>query len=144
MLTTFVSGVYLFLYVPIIILVLFSFNDSAFPYFWKGWTLRWYRELWASPEVWDALQNSLVVAVSAAFLSLTLGLLAVLYGARTWLSRCFVLFYTTLAIPEIVLAVGLLSFFSLLLGLFWAYNAYCGSYAYGTWVCGTAYPCTAY
>ena len=108
----FVAGIYLFLYVPIIILVLFSFNNSTFPYVWKGFTLRWYSELWASTQVWDALKNSLLVACTSAVLSLTMGVLAVLYATRSWLARFFVLFYATLAIPEIVLAVGLLSFFS--------------------------------
>ncbi len=111
-LALFAAFSYLFLYIPIIILVVFSFNDSHFPYVWKGATLAWYRELWQSVEVWDAVKNSLTVACTASLLSLTLGILAILYVPRTLLSRATLLFYGTLAIPEIVLAVGLLSFFS--------------------------------
>ena len=104
-------NVLLFLYLPILVLILFSFNDSNFPYEWKGFTLRWYAELFSSVEVWDALKNSLIVALSSVVLSLVMGVSAVLY-ARKRLARRFVLFYGTLAIPEIVVAVGLLSFFS--------------------------------
>ncbi len=47
-LPVFVTCMYLLLYIPIIILILFSFNNSNFPYVWKGFTLHWYRELWYS------------------------------------------------------------------------------------------------
>jgi spermidine/putrescine transport system permease protein len=103
---------YLFLYVPIIVLVLFSFNNSPFAYEWKGFTFVWYTELWQSTQVWDAVKNSLIVAFTSSFLSLALGVLAILYVPRTWLARATLPFYGTLAVPEIVLAVGLLSFFS--------------------------------
>ncbi len=109
----YIMTIFCFIYIPIAVLILFSFNDSAFPYIWKGFTLRWYRELWSSHEVWDALQNSLIVAFSTVVLSLTMGVLMVLYGARSFLSRLLFLFYGSLAVPEVVLAVGLLSFFSL-------------------------------
>ena len=109
--TAFVVAMYFFLYLPILVLILFSFNNSNFPYEWKGFTLRWYIELFYSVEVWDALKNSLIVALSSVVLSLVMGVSAVLY-ARKRLAKFFILFYGTLAIPEIVLAVGLLSFFS--------------------------------
>lgn len=109
----FIAGIFCFLYIPIVVLVLFSFNDSAFPYVWKGFTVRWYRELWDSVEVWDALKNSLIVAFSTVMLSLTMGVLMVLYGAHNFLSRLLVLFYGSLAVPEVVLAISLLGFFSL-------------------------------
>lgn len=109
-----VLALYLFLYIPIAVLVIFSFNASAFPYVWKGFSLTWYAQLWESVEVWDALRNSFIVAISSVFLSLTMGVLLVYYGARTWLSRMLVLFYGSLAAPEIVIAVGLLSFFLLM------------------------------
>lgn len=104
--------VYLFLYVPIIILILFSFNKSAIPFEWEGFSLRWYKELLSSTELLAALKNSLIVAFSSVFLSVTLGLLCVFYSAKSRLSNFFVLFYLSLAVPEIVLAVGLLSLFS--------------------------------
>jgi len=104
--------VYLFLYLPIAVLVFFSFNDSYVPYNWNGFSLRWYYELFESADVLNALKNSLIVAGSTVILTLTMGSLLVFYGSRTFLSRLLILFYANLAAPEIVLAVGLLSFFS--------------------------------
>ncbi len=115
-----VLGVYVFLYAPIIILILLSFNKSPFFYDWQGFSLKWYYQLFASVEVWAALQNSIIVALSATSLSLILGILLVFYTKRKILNSITVLFYGTLAAPEIVLAVGLLSafvYFSISLGL---------------------------
>jgi spermidine/putrescine transport system permease protein len=111
---------YLFLYIPIIILVLFSFNSSEVPFVWEGFSLKWYYALWQSSAIWQALQNSLIVAFSTVFLSLVMGVLFVFYGARTVLGKFSIMFYASLATPEIVLAVGLLSllsFFAVPLGL---------------------------
>lgn len=107
------TAAYLFLYIPIIILVIFSFNASDVPFVWEGFSLHWYHELWRSTDIWNALANSLIVACSSVILSLALGILFVFYGAHTFLNRFFVMFYASLATPEIVLAVGLLSFFSI-------------------------------
>lgn len=112
-LPAYVALVYSFLYVPIVVLVLFSFNDSAFSHAWKGFTTTWYQQLWESTEVWDCLQTSLIVALGTVMASLTMGLLIVVCGAYTFLGRTLALFYGSLAVPEIVTAVGLLSFFSL-------------------------------
>lgn len=107
----FVLMLYLFLYIPIVVMVLFSFNASEFTLQWSSFSLRWYQELFASAEIWDALSNSLIVAFSAVALSLTMGILLVFYSAQNrFFNKAFLLFYGNLAIPEIVLAVGLLSF----------------------------------
>lgn len=103
---------YLFLYIPIIILIIFSFNHSSSPFAWGGFSLRWYIKLFHSADVANALKNSLIVSVSATLLSVTLGTLCVFYSAHNYLGRLLILFYASLAIPEIVLAVGLLSIFS--------------------------------
>lgn len=103
---------YLFLYIPIIILVIFSFNHSSSPFAWGGFSLRWYVKLFHSADVANALKNSLIVATAATTISTILGTLCVFYSARSALSKLLVLFYASLAIPEIVLAVGLLSIFS--------------------------------
>ena len=115
-----VLGMYCFLYIPIIVLVLFSFNASPTPYIWGGISTRWYQELFESVEVLQALKNSLIVAFSTVVLSLVMGVLLVVYSARGRLNKLFGLFYGSLATPEIVLAAGLLSlfsFFSISLGL---------------------------
>jgi spermidine/putrescine transport system permease protein len=106
-----VSGMYILLYVPIALLIILSFNHAPFFYTWGGFSLRWYRELMQSEEVWNTLQNSLIVAMSAVVLSLTMGVLLSYYMRQRYMQRISLLFYGTLAAPEIVLAVGLLSIF---------------------------------
>ena len=91
---------------------MFSFNNNAITYNWLGFTTEWYADLFSSVEVWDALGNSLIVAFSSAFLSLTLGSLLIFFGSRERVQKLLVFFYGSLAMPEIVLAVGLLSLFS--------------------------------
>lgn len=108
----FVTLFFLFLYVPIIVLILYSFNASTMPYEWKGFTTMWYKQLFASKEAWQALSNSLIVSTASVFLSVTMAVLVVYNGFERF-NRFFVFFYGTLVIPEIVLAVGLLGFFSL-------------------------------
>lgn len=103
---------YLFLYIPIIILIIFSFNKSDLPLVWEGFSWQWYIALWNSPDMWHALKNSLIVALCSVALSIVLGLFFVFYGSRNFLGKLLVMFYASLAMPEIVLAVGLLSLFS--------------------------------
>jgi len=101
---------YSLLYTPIVILIVFSFNAASSGHF-TSWTLKWYRELFASPEIWQALKNSLIVAWSSVFLSLSMGTALVVASMRTYFHKIAFLFYGSLAVPEIVMAVGLLSFF---------------------------------
>jgi len=110
--TCMVAAFYMFLYVPIIILIVSSFNESAYSYDWRGFSLTWYHQLWESVEVWQALRNSCIVAGTSVVLSLIFGLLFVIFSAGTWMDRMLIAFYGSLAAPEIVLAVGLLSFFT--------------------------------
>ena len=112
MLPFFVSLVYLALYAPIIVLIVFSFNKNPLSFKWTGFTFEWYKELFSSVEILQALKNSLIVAFSSVFLSITMALFYVFYGANSFLNRLVILFYGSLIAPEIVLAVCLLSFFT--------------------------------
>ena len=67
---------YLFLYLPIVALVLYSFNDSAIPNVWRGFTLKWYAALPGDSELLGGLWLSLKIAVMTAFGSVVLGTLA--------------------------------------------------------------------
>lgn len=108
-----VIATYLFLYIPIIILVVFSFNKAPFPSPWVGFTTMWYHELYHSSHLWHAFINSLIVATSSMILSLLLGILLTLYSVQgAQIDRLLTFFYGTLVVPEVVLAVGLLSFFT--------------------------------
>ncbi len=110
-----VASTYLFLYVPIIVLLVFSFNTEGFPSPWKGFTWHWYGELLHSTHLWQAFLNSLIVAICATSLSLIIGVLLIFYAAQGGRTGKFLsLFYGNLVIPETVLAVALLSFFTLI------------------------------
>jgi spermidine/putrescine transport system permease protein len=112
MVPTAVAALYLFLYIPIFVLILFSFNDNSFTCAWNSFTTHWYYDLFVSTEVWHALKNSLIVAVLAVVLSLTIGSSLIFFGSRDVVKRLLIVFYGSLAMPEIVLAAGLLSLFS--------------------------------
>ena len=75
--------VFAFLYLPIVVLILYSFNrDGVGGFPPKHFTLSWYRQLFADGAIWDSVLNSLFVAFGAVALSLTLGLLAALAHDR--------------------------------------------------------------
>lgn len=106
-----VALLYLFLYVPLLVLIVFSFNKNALRFNWVGFTTEWYEILWHTPDIWNALYTSFIVATSAVFLSLSMSALCIFFGTRGYVVRMLALSYVNLAIPEIVLAVGLMSFF---------------------------------
>jgi len=109
-----VLGVYLFLYLPIVVLVIFSFNDGDFAGGWKGFSLRWYVEMLQSDEILEALRASLIVATSSTILSLVCGTFAVIATRWMRMARWLNLFYANVLVPDIVLGIGLLCLFSLL------------------------------
>lgn len=119
-LSLFVACVYLFLYIPIFILVIFSFNSAQFPSPWVGFSLHWYRELFSSWDIWHAFFNSIFISLTATALSLLMGLGLVYYSSINGeFKKLLGLFYVNSIVPEVVLAVGLLtlfSFFSISLG----------------------------
>jgi spermidine/putrescine transport system permease protein len=113
---------YLFLYLPILVLVVMSFNASKQPFTWSGFSLRWYAELAGNDEVLTGLVNTLIVAVGATVLSTVLGTLLAVGLARYSRSSLLDAYAVVPAVlPDLALAVGLLAFFTLVsmtLGLF--------------------------
>lgn len=103
--------VYLFLYLPIMVLILFSFNDSGSSYRWTSFTMKWYYQLLSSHELWHVLKNSVLVASVAASLSVLMSMLYVYYGTMVGLTRYMSLFLGVVALPDIIIAVSLLMFF---------------------------------
>ncbi len=109
-----IASTYLFLWVPIVVLLVFSFNEESFPSPWKGFTLQWYAELIDSIYLWKAFMNSLIVALSATCISVLMGIFLIFFAAQGGrIGRYLNLFYGSIIIPETVLAVSLLGFFSL-------------------------------
>ena len=109
------GAVYLFLFLPIVVLVVLSFNDSGLPTTWGGFSTRWYGELADNTDSRDGLRNTLVVAAGATVLSTTLGTLLAVGMHRH--VRSPVLEGVLLApavLPDIVLAVGLLVLYTVI------------------------------
>jgi spermidine/putrescine transport system permease protein len=109
-------AVYLFLYVPLVIVVVFSFNDSKLSAEWVGFTLDWYDKLFSNREMLRAARNSLFIAVVAAALATVLGTMAGIAMHRYRSRFLPFMTLTPLAMPEILLGVSLLIFFISVLG----------------------------
>lgn len=126
-----------FFYVPIAVLVVSSFNEARYGGRFEGPSLYWYYQLFDSREIWPALLNSLVVGVGATIASAVLGTTAAIalhrYHGR--LQRVhYGVIYTPLVVPEILMGISLLLFFSAirlglgLLTIFLAHVTFCVSY----------------
>jgi len=103
-----------FLYLPIAVLVLLSFNDSGLPTTWSGFSLRWYVSLAGNSDILHAAWNTLVVAIFATLIATVLGtMLAIGMETRKRKSTALeALAFAPMVIPDIVLAVALLTLFS--------------------------------
>jgi spermidine/putrescine transport system permease protein len=106
--------IYLFLYLPIAILVVFSFNAARQTAVWEGFTLDWYRRLAGNERLLGSVRNSLLVAGITTLAATVLGTLAALalarYRFRGKGSTETVLFLPVI-LPEVVLGAALLTFF---------------------------------
>lgn len=115
-------GVYAFLYLPLAVVVLFSFNDSTLNAAWVGFTTDWYVKLAHNEDMLRAALNSLLIAIVSSTVATVLGTMAgiAMHRYRPRLLPFMVI--TPVAMPEILLGVSLLLFFrqvlDLTLGLF--------------------------
>jgi putrescine transport system permease protein len=104
-----------FLYLPIVILVIYSFNASRLVTVWGGWSLRWYREFFADKAMIDAAWMSLSVAATSATIATLLGTLAAVALSRGEGFRGRTLFsgmlYAPLVMPEVITGLSLLLLF---------------------------------
>jgi spermidine/putrescine transport system permease protein len=116
-LTWFAAAIFLFLYLPIFILIVYSFNANRVVGVWSGFSLRWYVELFQDEAIASALRVSLWVAIWSTAISTVLGTLAALvlerYRFRGKLTFDAVL-YLPIIIPDIVMALSTLLFFVML------------------------------
>ena len=104
-----------FFYIPMIMLVIYSFNYSKIVPVWGGWSLRWYNELFQSQEVWEAVSLSLQIATLNATFATLLGTLAALAMVRFGRFKGRTLFggmiVAPLVMPEVITGLSLLVFF---------------------------------
>jgi spermidine/putrescine transport system substrate-binding protein/spermidine/putrescine transport system permease protein len=108
---------YVFLYAPIAVVTLYSFNARRYGMVWSGFTTKWYGELFKSSEKVVAAENTIVLAVASTVVSTILGTLLG-YGLSRYAFAGKKLFswlmYIPVVIPDIVMAVAMLLFFALL------------------------------
>ena len=112
--------VYLFLYVPIVVVVFFSFNNTERRVTdWDGFGLRWYEHVLNNREIQRYLLNSVIVGVATAVIATLVGTMAALGMQRAprWLRLPFDgLTYTSVIVPELVIALATLVFFGSTIG----------------------------
>ena len=107
--------VFLFFYIPIIVLMVYSFNDSDINIVWQGFTLDWYLKLIHNVDILSSVKNSLIVAVISTFISLIIGTSAALaldryhFPGKKYID---LLFYIPIVIPPIIIGVSLLALFA--------------------------------
>lgn len=109
--------VFLLMYLPIGVVIVFSFNESKLPVKWTGFSLKWYESLFQNEAMMEALGNSLILAVLSCLLSAVIGTLGAVGLSRLkWRSKGVMEYVSILPlmIPEIILGMVLMAFFYML------------------------------
>ncbi|MBZ9848649.1 ABC transporter permease [Mesorhizobium sp. CA14] len=134
----------LVLYIPVLILMIFSFNSGSLVTHWEGVTLNWYGSAFLNEEFHSAAKNTLIISVTATIVSTICATLAAIGMTRVkpWrgLAAAFMIINLPLMVPEIITAVATLSFFALIAGtlglnfgignLIFAHTVFCIPFAY--------------
>ena len=109
--------VFVFLYLPIVVLVVYSFNTSKLNILWEGFTFRWYADVWDNARILKSLKNSLIIASVTTVAAVVLG------TGGAWLLHKFkyrfarsiqTLICVPMIMPEIVMGISLLIFFTVM------------------------------
>ena len=110
------------LYIPILTLILFSFNESNSTANFTGFSLQWYAELFKSPETWASLRNSLLLALSSSLLATVIGTAAAegIYKMRSKYVKAAVTGVTNIPMmnPDIVTGMSMMLFFAAVMAVF--------------------------
>lgn len=110
------SLIFLFLYMPIVVLMVFSFNSSKSMSNWSGFTFDWYKQLFADSNLMNALKNTVVIAFSSAIIATLIGTFAAIgiYYLRNAFAKKLILNLTYLPMlnPDIVTGISLLLLFT--------------------------------
>jgi spermidine/putrescine transport system permease protein len=110
-------AVYAFLYLPLLIVVIYSFNDSRLNAEWVGFTWHWYDVLLHDEDMLAAAGNSLFIALTSSLMTTILGTMAGIAMHRYRMKALIFMVMTPVAMPEILLGVSLLLFFIQILNL---------------------------
>lgn len=109
--------IYFFLYFPMAVIILFSFNDAVHSLVWHGFTTRWYQELWADHDLLVIAAHSFIIATLSACVATLLGTVAAVslyryrFLGRQWLHG---LVFILIVIPDLVTGISLILIFNLL------------------------------
>lgn len=116
-------GFFFFIYAPLILLIILSFNSSSIPFVWKNFSFNWYKQLLDNEYLINSALISFKIAFFSATLSVSLGLLATLSKYKKTINK-----YTStmFSIPDLIFAISLLFFFILIENIF---NISHGNYA---------------
>ena len=126
-------------YLPLLIVVVFSFNDSKLTVGWKGFTLRWYQALFRNEALMEALGNSILLGVLSCLFAAVIGTLGAIGMARVHFKTKGMMEYLStipMIVPEIILAMAFMAFFSTLglpfgmVTLVIAHTAFCIPYVF--------------
>ncbi|MDF2520819.1 MAG: binding-protein-dependent transport system inner rane component [Clostridia bacterium] len=108
--------IFMFLYTPIMVLMVYSFNESKLNVVWTGFTFKWYQSLMNNAGILEAAKNSFQVAIASTLISVVIGTLTAIGLYRYKFRGKNVLdtiLNIPLIIPEIVMGISLLAFFSM-------------------------------
>lgn len=114
---TYLGSVYLFFYIPILVLIIYSFNNSTYSLTWHGFTTAWYQALMTDDDLWVATWHSFFLGIATATVATSIGTIAAvsLYRYR-FFGRHFLygLVFILILSPEIVSGASLLVLFTLM------------------------------
>ena len=127
------------MYVPIVLVIVYSFNESKISSVWDGFSLKWYTDLFKDESMFEALVNSIVLGLSSSFAAAVIGTLGAVGSAKVELKgKGLVEYISTLPImiPEIILGMVFMAFFTLIglpfgmTTLIIAHTAFCIPYVF--------------
>jgi spermidine/putrescine transport system permease protein len=115
---TYILFILMFLYLPLAILVIFSFNQSSYSTTWTGFSWKWFIRLWEDQDLISSLKNSLLLGFLSAFISTLLSVVAssiIIFQQKSGLLQKFLLMPSFLIIlPDLILGVGFLIILNLM------------------------------
>lgn len=111
----YLTSIYLFFYIPILVLIVYSFNNAQYSLLWHGFSLRWYTELFTDTNLWISALNSVSLGFAAATSAMCIGALTAISLYRyDFVGRQFLngLIFILILSPDIVMGISLLILFS--------------------------------
>jgi spermidine/putrescine transport system permease protein len=114
---SYLTAIYLFFYIPIVVLIVYSFNNAQYSLLWHGFSFHWYQELFTDKDLWIAVLHSVTLGMGAATVATCVGGLTAIslyrydfFGRKLLYGLIFILILS----PDIVMGISLLILFSLI------------------------------